>query len=109
MSDQVWYLFQDGVQQGPMALEALRALADQGKLKADGLVTRVGMTGWVSPHSVPELFPQEAIVRPPLPPGVGPHRDFLAMGRDFGERMRRAFLRAFGQPPQAMRRVARGI
>lgn len=91
MSDQVWYLFQDGVQQGPMTLEALRALADQGKLKADGLVTRVGMTDWVSPRSVPELFPQEEIVRPPLPPGVGPRRDFLAVGRDFGERMRRAF------------------
>ena len=35
--------------------------------------------------------------------------DRIALGTGFGdpERMRRAFLRAFGQPPQALRRVAR--
>lgn len=86
MSDPVWYLYQDGTQQGPMPLEALRALADQGKLKPDGLVTRIGMTDWVPPRSVPELFPQDSIVRPPLPPGVGPRRDPLA---GFTERLRR--------------------
>jgi uncharacterized protein DUF4339 len=92
MPDQVWYLFQDGVQQGPMTLEALRVLADQGKLNADSLVTRVGMTDWVPARSLPELFPQEAaIVRPPLPPGVGPRRDYLAWGRGLGDRMRRTF------------------
>jgi len=91
MSDQVWYLFQDGVQQGPLTQEALRALADQGKLKSDGLVTRIGMTDWVPARSVPELFPQEAIVRPPLPPGVGPRRDFVAWSRGVGDRMRRSF------------------
>jgi uncharacterized protein DUF4339 len=91
MPDQVWYLFQDGVQQGPMTQEALRVLADQGKLKADVLVTRVGMTDWVPARSVPELFPQEEIVRPPLPPGVGPKRDFLAWGRGVTERLRRTF------------------
>ena len=86
MSDPVWYLYQDGTQQGPMSLEALRALADQGKLKPDGLVTRIGMTDWVPPRSVPELFPQDTIVRPPLPPGVGPRRDVLA---GFTERLRK--------------------
>ena len=90
MSDQVWYLFQDGVQQGPMAIEALRALADQGKLKPDGLVTRIGMSDWVPARSVPELFPFDTVVRPPLPPGVGPHRDPLAFGRNLAERLRRS-------------------
>jgi len=88
MSDEVWYLFQNGTQQGPMSLEALRALADQGKLKPDSLVTRIGMTDWVPPRSLPELFPNEPIVRPPLPPGVGPRRDALAFGRGLAERLR---------------------
>jgi hypothetical protein len=90
MSDQVWYLFQDGTQQGPMTIEALRALVDQGKLKPDGLVTRIGMSDWVPARSVPELFPFDTVVRPPLPPGVGPRRDPLAFGRDFAERLRRS-------------------
>jgi GYF domain 2 len=90
MPDQVWYTFENGVQQGPMSLEALRVLADQGKLKADSLVTRVGMTDWVPARSVPELFPFDTIVRPPLPPGVGPHRDPLAFGRTLAERLRRS-------------------
>jgi transcriptional regulator GlxA family with amidase domain len=36
--------------------------------------------------------------------------DTVALSVGFGdpERMRRAFLRAFGQPPQALRRLARG-
>jgi len=90
MPDQVWYLFQDGIQQGPMSIEALRALADQGKLKPDGLVTRIGMSDWVPARSVPELFPFNTVVRPPLPPGVGPHRDPLAFGRNLAERLRRS-------------------
>jgi len=51
MPDSVWYLFQDGTQQGPMSLEALRVLADEGKLKPDGLVTRPGMTDWLPARS----------------------------------------------------------
>lgn len=85
MPDPVWYLFQDGIQQGPMSLEALRALADEGKLKPDGLVTRPGMPDWMPARSVPELFPQDSMVRPPLPPGVGPRRDVLA---GFKQRLR---------------------
>lgn len=78
MPDPVWYLYQDGTQQGPMSLEDLRALADAGKLKPDGLVTRPGMSDWLPARSIPELFPQDSMVRPPLPPGVGPRRDVLA-------------------------------
>lgn len=89
MSDPVWYLFQDGTQQGPLSLEALRTQADQGTLKPDSLVTRVGMADWVPARSVPELFPGDSIVRPPLPPGVGPRRDALAFGRGLVERLRR--------------------
>lgn len=89
MSDPAWYLFHDGAQQGPMPLEELRSLADQGRLKPDSLVTRVGMADWVAARSVPELFPFETMVRPPLPPGVGPRRDFLALGRGLAERLRR--------------------
>lgn len=88
MSDPVWYLYQDNQQQGPMTQEELRALADQGKLRPDSLVTRVGMTGWVPPRTVRELFPEETALRPPLPPGVGPHRDVLGLGRNLAGRLR---------------------
>ncbi|HEV2844717.1 MAG TPA: DUF4339 domain-containing protein, partial [Thermoanaerobaculia bacterium] len=90
MPDPVWYLFHEGAQQGPMPLEELRSLADQGRLTPDSLVTRVGMADWVPARSVPELFPDEIIMRPPLPPGVGPRRDFLALSRGLAERMRRS-------------------
>src|SRR4030095_649816 len=90
MPDQVWYLFDNGSQQGPMSVEALRALADKGKLKPETLVTRIGMTDWVPARSVPELFPFDTIVRPPLPPGVGPRHDALAFGRTLAERVRRS-------------------
>ena len=73
-----------------MPLEELRSLADQGRLTPDSLVTRVGMADWVPARSVPELFPDEIIMRPPLPPGVGPRRDFLALSRGLAERMRRS-------------------
>ncbi len=87
MSDPVWFLFQNNAQQGPMSLEAMRALADQGKLKPDSLVTRVGMADWVPARSVPELFPLDTIVRPPLPPGVGQRQDVL---RGLTDRLRRS-------------------
>ncbi|MEA2601578.1 MAG: hypothetical protein QOF89_2570 [Acidobacteriota bacterium] len=90
MPDPLWFLYQDNAQQGPLPLEALRALADQGKLRPDSLVTRVGMADWVPARSVPELFPQESAMRPPLPPGVGPRRDVLAAGRGLAERLHRA-------------------
>ncbi|HSG38218.1 MAG TPA: DUF4339 domain-containing protein [Thermoanaerobaculia bacterium] len=90
MPDPIWYLFHDGAQQGPMPLEELRSLLDQGRLTPDSLVTRVGMADWVPARSVPELFPDEIIMRPPLPPGVGPRRDFLALGRRLTERLRRS-------------------
>lgn len=88
MLDPVWYLYQDGTQQGPMSLEDLRALADTGKLKPDGLVTRPGMSDWLPARSVPELFPQDSMVRPPLPPGVGPRRDVLAGFTRFTQKLR---------------------
>jgi hypothetical protein len=87
MSDQVWFLFQNNAQQGPMTVDALRALADEGKLKPDSLVTRVGMADWVPARSVPELFPLDTIVRPPLPPGVGERPDAF---RGFIDRLHRA-------------------
>jgi hypothetical protein len=87
MPDPLWYYYQDNAQQGPLSLEALRALADQGKLRPDTLVTRIGMTDWLPARLVPELFPQESAMRPPLPPGVGPRRDVLAAGRKLAERL----------------------
>ncbi len=71
-----------------MSLEAMRALADQGKLKPDSLVTRVGMADWVPcGASVPELFPLDTIVRPPLLLGVGQRQDVL---RGLTDRLRRS-------------------
>jgi hypothetical protein len=89
MPDLLWYYYQDNAQQGPLPLEALRALADQGKLRPDTLVTRIGMTDWLPAKLVPELFPQESAMKPPLPPGVGPRRDVLAVGRNLAERLHR--------------------
>jgi hypothetical protein len=88
MSDQTWFLFQNNAQQGPMTFEALRALADEGKLKPDSLVTRVGMADWVPARTVPDLFPLDTVVRPPLPPGVGERPDPF---RNLTERYRRTF------------------
>ncbi|HEX3551685.1 MAG TPA: DUF4339 domain-containing protein [Thermoanaerobaculia bacterium] len=89
MPDPLWYYYQDNAQQGPLPLETLRALADQGKLRPDSLVTRIGMADWLPAKLVPELFPQESAMRPPLPPGVGPRRDVLAAGRNLAERLHR--------------------
>src|SRR5947209_2788825 len=89
MPEPLWYYYQDNAQQGPLPLAALRALADQGKLRPDSLVTRIGMTDWLPAKLVPELFPQESAMRPPLPPGVGPRRDVLAAGRNLAERLHR--------------------
>ncbi|HSS50720.1 MAG TPA: DUF4339 domain-containing protein [Thermoanaerobaculia bacterium] len=89
MPDLLWYYYQDNAQQGPLQLDALRALADQGKLKPDTLVTRIGMADWLPARLVPELFPQESALKPPLPPGVGPRRDVLAVGRNLAERLHR--------------------
>ncbi|HEX4960318.1 MAG TPA: DUF4339 domain-containing protein [Thermoanaerobaculia bacterium] len=89
MPEPLWYYYQDNAQQGPLPVEALRALADQGKLRPDTLVTRIGMTDWLPARLVPELFPQESAMRPPLPPGVGPRRDLLASGRNLAERLHR--------------------
>jgi uncharacterized protein DUF4339 len=89
MPDLLWYYYQDNAQQGPLPLDALRALADQGKLRPDTLVTRIGMADWLPARLVPELFPQESALRPPLPPGVGPRRDVLAAGRNLAERLHR--------------------
>src|SRR5947199_10097215 len=89
MPEPLWYYYQDNAQQGPLPLAALRALADQGKLRPDSLVTRIGMTDWLPAKLVPELFPQESAMRPPLPPGVGPRGGVLRASGELGERLHR--------------------
>ena len=62
----------------------------------------------VTPAKAIERLRVEA-ARERVEAGVEPI-DAVATTVGFGdaERMRRAFLRAFGQPPQALRRMARG-
>ena len=72
----VWYYQQQGERRGPVPLAELRRLVETGKIAADTLVWRQGMTGWVPLTSLstgPAGEIQEP-VPPPLPPPPTPRR-----------------------------------
>lgn len=90
-----------------------------GRLTVDHLAERVGMSERnfaraflaetrLTPAKAVERLRLEA-ARTAVEDGARPI-DVIASAAGFGdpERMRRAFVRAFGQPPQALRRAARG-
>ena len=62
-----WYYVQGGQQQGPVSIEALRALAEGGRLKSNEIVWTEGMPNWQPAGQVPGLMPPAASTPPPLP------------------------------------------
>ncbi len=108
----------DGAQFTPL-LDWIRARLDQ-QLTVETLAAESGM----SPRNFSRAFTREMgmspakaverlrleVARERVENSPEPIEKIAAhLGFHDPERMRRAFLRAFGQPPQAMRRLARGI
>jgi len=83
-------------------------LADQAAMSPRHFARAFAAETGVTPAKAVERLRVEA-ARERIEAGVEPI-DAIATKVGFGdaERMRRAFLRAFGQPPQALRRMARG-
>lgn len=67
---ELWFYGQNGVQRGPVVIEALRTLAASGELKPTDLVWHEGMTDWVPASTVPGLFVAAPVAPPPPPPGT---------------------------------------
>jgi len=61
-----WYYLKSGQQQGPVSLERLRELAQQGELKPEDLVWSASMTDWTPAEAVEGIF-SRAIGEPPPP------------------------------------------
>jgi transcriptional regulator GlxA family with amidase domain len=102
---------------GPLMAWMRENLAD--RLTIDRLAERVGMSERNFArafHAETRLTPAKAVERLRLEAARTAVEDsarpidLIARAAGFGdpERMRRAFVRAFGQPPQALRRAARG-
>jgi len=70
MSAGDWYHAHDGEQQGPMSLDALRRLIDQGSVLPADLVWSPGMADWLPASQVPQLA-RPAIAPAPVAPVVG--------------------------------------
>ncbi len=83
-------------------------LAEQAAMSSRHFARVFAAETGVTPAKAIERLRVEA-ARERVEAGVEPIDDIAAtVGFGDSERMRRAFLRAFGQPPQALRRVARG-
>ncbi|MBN9267881.1 MAG: DUF4339 domain-containing protein [Hyphomicrobium sp.] len=65
-----WYYSINGVQSGPVTLEALKQLALDGQLKHGDFVWTDGMAGWEPASSIDKLWPQPATRPPSLPPRI---------------------------------------
>ncbi len=63
-----WHVAVDGAQQGPLDMARLQAMVTEGKLTADTLVWKAGMSGWTKAGEVGDLGALFASVPPPLPP-----------------------------------------
>ncbi|HEY1378327.1 MAG TPA: GYF domain-containing protein [Gemmataceae bacterium] len=61
-----WYYSHDGERHGPVSADQIRALAADGRLRADDLVWQAGMEAWTQLGHVPGLLPPAA-APPPLP------------------------------------------
>lgn len=66
MSEQ-WYYGQNGVQKGPVSLEAMQELVRSGQLRPDDLVWKEGMANWAPANTLAELSTAPAAVPPPPP------------------------------------------
>ncbi|GAA4544026.1 SPFH domain-containing protein [Amycolatopsis samaneae] len=63
-----WFLGANGQQLGPFDRAQLGRQVAGGTLRADTLVWRAGMAGWLPAQQVPEVAPLLASTPPPLPP-----------------------------------------
>ena len=52
-----WYFGQNGMQKGPVALEALQEMAQRGEVRTQDLVWHEGLSDWKEAGSVAEIFP----------------------------------------------------
>lgn len=52
-----WFHLRDGVQEGPVDLEAIRGLVQDGDVGPDTWVWADGMPSWMPAHQVPALVP----------------------------------------------------
>lgn len=57
MSDE-WYYSTDGMQHGPVSLQALRELVRAGRVQTSDLVWRDGMAQWQPAQTTPQVFEQ---------------------------------------------------
>ncbi len=62
----IFHVAVNGVQQGPLPLQQLQQMAQQGILTPDTLVWTQGMPAWAAANSVPALAPFFGAVPPPL-------------------------------------------
>lgn len=85
-----WYLYKDGMQQGPFSWEQLRHKADSGGVSPTDQVWSEGMSGWTRANKVEGLLhaeptPAAAPQAPPVPPPP------LVAERHAGERVEAAW------------------
>lgn len=64
MSEQVWYYMAEGQQTGPVGLEEMRGLVEQGVVTPQTMVWREGMADWVPARQAPELFTARPVYAP---------------------------------------------
>ena len=65
---ETYFVAMDGNQTGPFDMQTLSAQASMGRLTAQSLVWRLGMTQWTPAGQVSGLAPLFANVPPPIPP-----------------------------------------
>lgn len=77
-----WYLYKDGMQQGPMSWEQLRERAQSGGIEAGDHVWTEGMSGWTRADDVVGLLATAPSVAPAPPPSrpVAPQPQAAATG-----------------------------
>jgi membrane protease subunit (stomatin/prohibitin family) len=62
-----WHFAENGAAMGPLSPPQLAEAAASGRLRADSLVWRTGMSGWTPAGEVPELMRLFQAAPPPLP------------------------------------------
>jgi hypothetical protein len=62
-----WFFAKDDEKFGPVSLERIRELAEEGTLQSSDLVWKEGMADWIPSSSVVELEPEPKPDPPPLP------------------------------------------
>ena len=90
MSEQTWYVAENGASVGPMTLEDLKAGLAEGRYTARTMVFRDGMAGWTPAGEIPELgasTPSPPAAIPPVPTGAARPRSDEVDYEIFGEDM----------------------